>query len=873
MMLVRIVVVVILVFASLFTRNLNARTLADPQNLKNRLPSFTTFAPAHCMAAHRVGKIELAVANNGTFGKEYHPGEESDCFTGESITQSCQYPKGSNISYLFGGAFWIGAVVGRDTLVSVGADGWQLLYEMYPDEAPFGDMVYRTTLDPEQRHFEDAVSEEDYVAVYTDTFTDGVDNDFFGRQHVPLNIAVKQSSYAWSYAYAEDFVLFDYQISNVGERPLEQVYMGIYVDAMICYDCFGSNQGFQDDLSGFLHTYPSTYGACGYIDTVFMAWQADNDGDRDIVFGDGRHHPCPHVVATRIVRTPAQTLDVSFNWWIGNGDPSLDFGPRERSGAGRSPEPFRDFRTGGLGTPEGDVNKYYILRNEEFDYDQIFTASIQPGDSLWLYPNQDLAANFADGYDTRYLLSFGPFDIDPGETLPISFAYIAGEDVHQLPGNVDNLPDKPRLYLDNLDFSDLALNATWASWVYDNPGVDTDGDGYFGKWRICCSESSIVSIDTLSTEPPEYDTNWRYTICDTIFYEGDGVPDFRGAAPPPAPEFRLDPGINSITVRFNGTRSETTKDIFLHEVDFEGYRVYIGRDDRPTSFSLIASYDLNNFDKYTWLESRQKWVLLDPPFTLEQLRCLYGDSCRDFRFDPLDYGRSARYVLPDYPDSQFYFVAHGYNVSALGLPTGIEKVYPDQPYPGHLNPDSARPDELTEAGALKYFEYEYTVTDLLATVPYWINVTAFDFGSPGSGLSPLESSVSVGTQYAFPLIPAANNDPTGGKIKVYPNPYRIDAHYRQLGYEGRSQEDRPDNRVRRVHFANLPPRCTIKILSLDGDLIKEISHDMNPADPNSTHDSWDLITRNTQLVASGLYYWTVEDESGHVQIGKLVIIM
>ena len=61
--------------------------------------------------------------------------------------------------------------------------------------------------------------------------------------------------------------------------------------------------------------------------------------------------------------------------------------------------------------------------------------------------------------------------------------------------------------------------------------------------------------------------------------------------------------------------------------------------------------------------------------------------------------------------------------------------------------------------------------------------------------------------------------------------------------------------------------------SLDGDLIREIDHDMDPADPLANHDSWNLITRHTQLVVSGLYYWTVEDEKGQTQIGKLAIIL
>ncbi len=190
-----------------------------------------------------------------------------------------------------------------------------------------------------------------------------------------------------------------------------------------------------------------------------------------------------------------------------------------------------------------------------------------------------------------------------------------------------------------------------------------------------------------------------------------------------------------------------------------------------------------------------------------------------------------------------------------------------------MNPDSARPEELTEDGYLKYFEYEFVIEDLLPTVPYWVNVTAFDFGSPSSGLPSLESSVTVGAKSAYPLSSADEVAQKDLKVIVYPNPYRIDAGYRSLGYEGRTELDRPDDRVRAIHFANLPPKCTIRIFTLDGDLVREIEHNYAPSDPNASHETWNLITRNTQLVVSGLYYWTVESEDGETQIGKLVIIM
>ena len=114
---------------------------------------------------------------------------------------------------------------------------------------------------------------------------------------------------------------------------------------------------------------------------------------------------------------------------------------------------------------------------------------------------------------------------------------------------------------------------------------------------------------------------------------------------------------------------------------------------------------------------------------------------------------------------------------------------------------------------------------------------------------------------------------TDKQIYVYPNPYVASQDYRAQGYEGRTREDRPDYRTRAVNFANLPPKCTISIYSLDGDLIRSIDHDYSPGDPNSTHDYWDVITRNTEAPVSGLYYWVVEVPEGMTQIGKLVLIM
>jgi hypothetical protein len=82
----------------------------------------------------------------------------------------------------------------------------------------------------------------------------------------------------------------------------------------------------------------------------------------------------------------------------------------------------------------------------------------------------------------------------------------------------------------------------------------------------------------------------------------------------------------------------------------------------------------------------------------------------------------------------------------------------------------------------------------------------------------------------------------------------------------------PDDRVRAIHFTNLPHKCTIRIFTIDGDLVREINHDFPKDSPGSMHEIWDVITRNTQPPVSGIYYYSVESVYGN-QIGKLVLIM
>ena len=162
---------------------------------------------------------------------------------------------------------------------------------------------------------------------------------------------------------------------------------------------------------------------------------------------------------------------------------------------------------------------------------------------------------------------------------------------------------------------------------------------------------------------------------------------------------------------------------------------------------------------------------------------------------------------------------------------------------------------------------------MLPSVEYFIGVTAFDYGSPRSKVPPQETNPLRVARSAFPLDPFDPDTARSLNVIVYPNPYRNDGDYREDGFEAFGREHLPRFLTREIHFINLPPRCTISIFSLDGDLIEFVEHDKPLSDPSAMHESWDMLTRNTQLVTSGIFYWIVETPEGDSQIGKLVIIM
>ncbi|MCP4566145.1 MAG: T9SS type A sorting domain-containing protein, partial [FCB group bacterium] len=311
----------------------------------------------------------------------------------------------------------------------------------------------------------DAVALVDLIATATDTITDPgeVSQDpYDGRPHIPLPFELRQQSYSWADPPLDDFVMFECFLTNIGTAPMSDVWVGIYMDADV-YHIFNQATGYIDDITG-------------YLPGAKTAYIMDNDGDPDL--GNWVTESAKGVFGVKYHGSNPPRDNINYNWWISNSTASLDFGPRL---AGTPGDPFRDFGSGGLGTATGDKNKYYMLSHNEVDYDQLFTAVSHTGEGFLPPPAPLYAEDLANGYDTRFLLSFGPYDIAAGDSIRFYFSIVMGADAHVGAGDFLSsfAPSIPQPYYDLLDFSDLIANLNTADSLYEDLfdlSLSVDGD-------------------------------------------------------------------------------------------------------------------------------------------------------------------------------------------------------------------------------------------------------------------------------------------------------------------------------------------------------------------------------------------------------------
>lgn len=238
----------------------------------------------------------------------------------------------------------------------------------------------------------------------------------------------------------------------------------------------------EDDVTGFREI--------SAFDTLNVAYIADNDG-RPHDVQSGNSFTCPGVSGVMLLNA-GHPVYTSYNWWVPNGYAPMDYGPSWQD------DQSQGNWTAIYGTPNGDERKYFIMSNREFDFDQWFVADLDYISShpqqwhnpfggevythYWKTPDPLYPYDLANGFDARYLLSWGPLGIfdhwdfngdpiyrlNPGEEFSIVVAYVCGADFHD-PSNpqgdlTGNNPLDPTLY----DYAGLIWTCERAQEKYES---------------------------------------------------------------------------------------------------------------------------------------------------------------------------------------------------------------------------------------------------------------------------------------------------------------------------------------------------------------------------------------------------------------------
>ncbi|MBI5709052.1 MAG: hypothetical protein HZC42_01940 [Candidatus Eisenbacteria bacterium] len=345
----------------------------------------------------------------------------------------------------------------------------------------------------------------------------------------------------------------------------------------------------------------------------------------------------------------------------------------------------------------------------------------------------------------------------------------------------------------------------------------------------------------------------RYALLSAGTIQDLSGPDYQPGSGDPVellcagPFAELDPG-DSIMVDFAFVGGDDVADIVTHaRFAQRAYdRDYIVPVPPPSPrFKVVARHQA--LDLY-WDDSPESFT--DPtspiPQDFEGYRVYLGE-------DRLDLGRVAQFDLATPPHD------------TTGFNTGL----------GRLS------TPVTLDGAT--YHYKHTVTGLRDGAKYYCAVTSYDLGN--TEIESLESGIAQNKTLAIPA-PAPGEKVGGDKVTVFPNPYRVEARW------DRGQLVRDHY----LWFANLPEECTIKIFTLSGDLVFETKFDgrsyhgdgaRGVYDPRRELDvkaptlsgrafAWNLITREGQAAATGLYLFSVQDDSpgrsGERAVGKFLIV-
>jgi hypothetical protein len=210
------------------------------------------------------------------------------------------------------------------------------------------------------------------------------------------------------------------------------------------------------------------------------------------------------------------------------------------------------------------------------------------------------------------------------------------------------------------------------------------------------------------------------------------------------------------------------------------------------------------------------------------------------------------------------------NFRAYKVSRSLEKdlsgaqIWEELAYYDSEDPGSWPPTTDTESGGYQFvdpdvvngFDIAYSVQSISIELPEPFGVQ--------------ESNILTSLRVISPAnAPATSLD----RVRVVPNPYVGSALWNN------PVPSNVDPWEHRLQFINLPADATIKIYTLDGDFVDEVragqgvrQSESFGSETASSVAEWDLITRNNQDAAPGIYLYVVQSPSAGEKIDKFVIV-
>ncbi len=216
---------------------------------------------------------------------------------------SCRWPGADGVDQLYAAGLWVGALIEGTPHVSTGAYN----FELQATEAP-GDTIFPMPMmapggarypawaaddDGDGREDEDpangldddgdglidedfgGIGQQSFRCVYSDTAAN-IQTTY--PDHSPLGISVIQESLQWDRPGTENFIGYDFTVTNVGTHVLEQVYLGMFAD----FDIGEGVASAENDQAGFYNSLVRLED--GSFVPVALAYTYDGTGYAGFVF-------------------------------------------------------------------------------------------------------------------------------------------------------------------------------------------------------------------------------------------------------------------------------------------------------------------------------------------------------------------------------------------------------------------------------------------------------------------------------------------------------------------------------------------------------------------------------------------------------------